>query len=322
MLLQEILRVVRAVERFARAVLARTRVVAADDEVRAAVVLANDCVPERLARSAHAHRERQQRERGRLLRVRLDQMLVAAHARVVIDVAGLRHADDGLNQQIRLDLFGRPERELLVRAVHRVARLERDDAAPAELLESLTKLARSISQVLEIVMARRFDTAELAAEVDLVRAPHQIAHARVELVGRAENGLRLGRLVGAVDARHVHRRDQHAFGVAERDRVAFLDLVRKRRRHVERDRHRPNDSGREARLCEHGAIVLFAEEAFERRECAVQQHLDVASLAHREVPRRQVAATRLFGARANLVEVQILQLPSVGFRQRLPCDHS
>jgi hypothetical protein len=86
----------------------------------------------------------------------------------------------------------------------------------------------------------------------------------VRFVGCAEDGLRLGRLVGPVDAGHIHRRNQHAFRVAERDRGAFLDLVRERRGHVERDRHRPNYSGREARLCEDGAIVLFPEEAFER----------------------------------------------------------
>jgi hypothetical protein len=90
-------------------------------------------------------------------------MLVAAHARVVIDVARLRHADDGLNQQVRLDLFGGAKRELLVRAVHRIARLERDDTAPAELLKSFAKLTRSITQVLEIVVTRYLDAAQLAA---------------------------------------------------------------------------------------------------------------------------------------------------------------
>ena len=136
MLLHEVLCVVRAVERLAVAVLAGTGVVAPDDEVRAAVVLADDRVPERLARAAHAHRERQQRRARSSAPGMPQQMLVAAHAREVVDVAGLRHADDGLHQQVRLDVLRRAEGELLVRAVHRVARLERDDLAPAELLEA------------------------------------------------------------------------------------------------------------------------------------------------------------------------------------------
>ena len=107
-MLQQLLGVVRAVERLAVAVVARAGVVAADDEVRAAVVLADDGVPDGLARAAHAHRERQQRERRRLLRdSALQQRLVAAHARVVVDVAGLGHADDGVDQQVRLDVLAR-----------------------------------------------------------------------------------------------------------------------------------------------------------------------------------------------------------------------
>ena len=319
MLLHELLRVVRAVERLAGAVLARARVIAAHDEVRAAVVLADDRVPHGLARTAHAHRERQQAQRGRLLGIRLHEMLVAAHAREVVDVARLRHADDRLDQQVRLDVLRRAERELLVRAMHRVARLERDDLAPAELLEAVAHLLRRVAQVLEVVVARRLDAAELAAEVDVVAAAHEIAHAGMRLVVRAEHGLRLERLVGAIDARDLHRRDQHAFAVAQRDLVADLELVGELGLHVEVDRHRPDHAGREPHVRQHGLVVLLVEEAFERRERAVEQHLDVADLAHVEIPRRQVARARLLGLHAGLVEIQILQLPSVGFFESSHC---
>jgi hypothetical protein len=84
-------------------------------------------------------------ERRRLLGVGLQEVLITAHAREVVDVARLRHADDGLDQEIRLDVLGRAKRQLLVGAVHRVARLEGDDAAPAELLKAIAKLLRSIA---------------------------------------------------------------------------------------------------------------------------------------------------------------------------------
>ena len=64
-LLHELLGVVRSVERLAVGVLAGAGVVAADDEVRAAVVLADDRVPDRFARAAHPHRQRQERQLGR-----------------------------------------------------------------------------------------------------------------------------------------------------------------------------------------------------------------------------------------------------------------
>ncbi len=49
-------------------------------------------------------------ERG-LLRVLLEDVLVAAHARVVIDIAGLGHADHRVDQQVGLDLTGGAERQ-------------------------------------------------------------------------------------------------------------------------------------------------------------------------------------------------------------------
>ena len=58
--LENLLRLVRTVERLTVGVFARTGMIATHDEVRAAMVLADDRVPNSLARSAHAHRERQQ----------------------------------------------------------------------------------------------------------------------------------------------------------------------------------------------------------------------------------------------------------------------
>ena len=258
-------------------------------------------------------------QRRRLLRVRLQQVLVAAHAREVVDVAGLRHADDGVDQQVRLDVLRRAERELLVRAVHRVARLKRDDAAPAELLKAVAKLFRSVAQVLEIIVARRLDAAQFAAEIHGVAARLQVADARMLQVRRAEDGFRLRVEVGAEDARDLHRRREDAFAVAQRDRVALLELLRELRRHIERDRHRPQHAAREPHVGEHAPVVAFTQEAFEWREGAVQQHLDIADLAHGEIPRRQVARARLLLLHPGFVQVQILQHPTVGIFQRAHC---
>ena len=55
MFLEQFLRLVRPVEWFAVGIFSGTGVVAAYDQVRTAVVLANDAVPDGLAWSAHAH---------------------------------------------------------------------------------------------------------------------------------------------------------------------------------------------------------------------------------------------------------------------------
>ena len=145
-LLEELLGIVRAVERLAALVLAGAGVVAADDEVRAAVVLADDGVPDRFARAAHSHREREQREHGRVLRIVRHQRLVAADARVVVDVARLGHADDRVDEQVRAFFLRGAERELVVCAVHRVAGLEGDDLRPAALAELFAEFLRRVAE--------------------------------------------------------------------------------------------------------------------------------------------------------------------------------
>jgi hypothetical protein len=109
--------------------------VAADDEVAAAVVLPDDRVPDGLARTGHAHGQRQQRERDRVARIPIEHRLVAADAGVVIDVPRPGHPHHRVDQQVRLGLPGGPQRQLLVRPVERIPRLERHHAAPAQAAE-------------------------------------------------------------------------------------------------------------------------------------------------------------------------------------------
>ena len=133
-------------------------VVAADDEVGAAVVAADDRVQQDLARAGHPHRQRQQAQDDRAgLVVVVDQGPVAADAGEVVDVAGLGHADDRVDQQPAADLLGRALGQLLVGAVQRVAGLEGDDLRPAERLEVLAQLGRGPAQLDEVVVRRGAD---------------------------------------------------------------------------------------------------------------------------------------------------------------------
>ena len=96
--------------------------------------------------------------------------------------------------------------------------------------------------------------------------------------------------------------------------VARLDLLGELLGDVERDRHRPERAVGEAHLVADGFVVGFLHEAGERREAAVAEHLEVAESG---VVRSQEGRSRarVFSARrAGLIEIQILQLPSVGFR--------
>jgi hypothetical protein len=87
----------------------------------------------------------------------VEHRLVAAHPGEVVDVARLGQADDRMDQQVGLGLLGGAEGQLLVRAVQRVAGLERDDLAPAELAEQRAQLVRRVAAGAVVVMHRRLD---------------------------------------------------------------------------------------------------------------------------------------------------------------------
>ncbi len=114
--------------------------VAADDQVGTAMVLANDGMPDGFPRPAHAHGQWQQGEHGGVFRVVGHQRLVAADSGVVIDVARFGHSNDRVNEQIGIRLFGRAQGQFLMRPMHRVSGLESDNFVPTMLGKFLSKL--------------------------------------------------------------------------------------------------------------------------------------------------------------------------------------
>lgn len=138
------LRIVGSVHVLSGAILARSCVIATDDEMRRAKILPNDGVPNGFARTAHPHRKLQQRQSSHAVRIRLDDSIVHADSRESIDVARLREADDRVNQNIRIALTRSTNGELSVSAMHRVSRLESYDSSPLELIEEGSQFSRRV----------------------------------------------------------------------------------------------------------------------------------------------------------------------------------
>ena len=133
---EDMVRVERAI------VAADAGVVAADDQVRAAVVLAEQRVQQRLARTGIAHVERiAGLDHGVLDEIFFDQHADGFGTYIGGDVAGLEFAEERMDEYAVAG-FDRDLGEVLVRAVHRVARLERRDRGPAVFLEELAGLGR------------------------------------------------------------------------------------------------------------------------------------------------------------------------------------
>ncbi len=162
-LLENLLSLIGAVERLSVGIFARAGMIAAHNEVRAAVVLANQCVPDRLARPSHAHRQGQQGKLHGSLRIFGGQQLVTAHPGEIVHVARFGHSHHRMDQEIGLHLLGRAETQFLMSPVHGVASLKGNDPAPAQPGEFGPKFSRGKPQRAEVVMRGQLQALDAAA---------------------------------------------------------------------------------------------------------------------------------------------------------------
>ena len=186
------MRVIRPVERSAAGIIAGPGVVSPDDEMRATVVLPDDRVPHCLARAAHAHRQRQQRKLGRVLRVAGQQRLITADSRVMVNITRLGHSNHRMNQEVCLHLLGRPQCKLLMRPMHRVARLKRHHLTPSELGEGFPQFHRRMTDFQVVVVNGSLDSFELPADVHRVRLLEQMGNTGMLGIVSGEDGARFG----------------------------------------------------------------------------------------------------------------------------------
>src|SRR3954451_14465367 len=105
----------------------------------------------------------------------------------MVDIARLRHADDGMDEQVSSLFLRGTERKLVMRTVHRIAGLEGDDLRPASLAEFFTKLLRRAAERLVIVVDRELQALDGAADVDRLTLVHQIVDGWVRGVFCAED---------------------------------------------------------------------------------------------------------------------------------------
>ena len=124
-------------------VFAWASVIASHDEVCAAVILANQAVPNRFPWPAQTHGKRQQGKFCGLMRVLCQQSLIATDAREVIDVAKLCHPNRGMEQLVSFNLFRRAESQFHVRAMHGITRLKCHHTAPTDPGEFDPQFSRS-----------------------------------------------------------------------------------------------------------------------------------------------------------------------------------
>ena len=150
-----------------------------DDEVRTAEVFANDRMPHRFSGPPHSHRERQEAQKHRVLRIVSQHRMVTTNTCVMIYIARLGHAHHRVDQQVRLKVCRRPKSKLLVRPVHWVPGLKRDDLAPAQLRELPAHFVRSHAGRHKVIVLRWLDRFDGTPNIPWVGLVHQVRHRRM-----------------------------------------------------------------------------------------------------------------------------------------------
>jgi len=189
--------------------------------------------------------------------------------------------------------LGGAQAELAVGAVHGVAGLEGDDAAPPLAGELGAQLGRRLPQRPEVVVDRHLQPLETAADGDRMGFVQQVRDPGMIGAGGAEGRLRARLEVGLPDLLDVQRRQHHPFGIAQRQHAAGLERGGELPGDVEHDRDRPEGAVGQAQGRADGVVVGPVHEAGERREAAVEQQLEVAELPRGEIPGAPVTGGRL-----------------------------
>jgi hypothetical protein len=214
-------------------ILADAGVIAADDERSDAVVLADHGVEDRFARAGVAHRGGEGREDGAVARVvLLHQRLVCLEPHRRRHIVLLGFADQRMNDEA-VAHFERELREVLVRAVNRVAGLEASHAAPAERADLRAQRPRREAVVQEWSVVAEWQDAHGAAD-ELLRPPQQIGDAGVRGLVRAVDRARLYERVACEDVGDGDGAPETAVRVDEA--ALFTDGDLRRLVHRERDR--------------------------------------------------------------------------------------
>ena len=152
-----------------------------------------------------------------------------------------------MDQQVSLDLLGGAERQFHVGAVHRIARLKRDDAAPAHASKFRPQFGGSQTQAAKIVMRRDLQTLDFSAHVPRIRLVDSIIGAGMSGAGGAENRFGFRFPIWLPDLFDVQCGQHYAFRIAQRNfAAARRELLGEFLGDIQGDGHRPKNATRPA----------------------------------------------------------------------------
>ena len=282
-----------------------TGVIAADELLRAAVILSEKRVQERFPGTRVTHVERVAGvDDGILDKIVLDERIdgTGTHARG--DVSGLEPAEQRVNEHAVAHLDA-DLGEILVGAMHGIAGLKRRHFRPAALLEHGADFGRGQKQIRELLAEKAGgEHAYLAPQIHVTLFHHH-AHTRVIDVGGPEYGAALVLFVDGVFLAHGHGGKRPAsLRIDERHVAAFGDTVGGGTVHGQSDGDGPEDPIGHAHVVANAAPILISHEALEGSESADAHHHDVAHFTGAQRHSSQIRGAGELGIKLGTFEEQ------------------
>jgi hypothetical protein len=149
--------------------------------------------------------------------------------------------------------------------MHRIARLEPDDPAPAQADELCAQIRRCEPKGPEIVMRGQLQTFHASTQVPAMSLVHKIIDTGMYCAGASQNSLRFRLAIGLPDILHKQYPEHHALGIPQRNFGApRFERFRKRLRHIERNRDRPNQAVGQSHLMADALVIIAIHEAAQR----------------------------------------------------------
>ena len=210
-------------------------------------------------------------------------------------------------QQQAVANFQRGLLDVLMRAMGRVASLERDDFFPSALAKSGAGCARLQSILHESAAGNFFEQRHGPAEA-VGRRRGDVLRARMRIFRSPEHRFRFRLAIDLVDLGQLHYGEPRAALMHEGDLIAGLERARGGLIDAKRDRNRPRRTRTEAHRVAAVVIVSLVHEAGERRERARGEHLEVGGFARAEFHARKLFRMRLERRAVRSRRLQIVEL--------------
>jgi hypothetical protein len=199
----------------------------------------------------------------------------------VVNITGLGHPDDGVNEDIRLSLTGGTDGQLAVSAMHGVSGLKGDNLGPAELVKVLPEFGWGVTEPDIVVVLQAVDGLNFASDVVFSRLVEEVFDSGVVWVTSKDllGLLLLVRFVDVLDGDDgevavVARVPQDHAGPGFDTGRVNLGLVQ-----VEVDGDGEKVAVGETVVFHDTIVILLIHETLERGEASVEDELEIAQLS-------------------------------------------